>query len=225
MIQTLQLGIPIARSEALCGLTMTAINAYNKTAYKEQPTLLHRVPRHRGGRHRAGRAGAGDRHASTAARTSSGRPSPRSATGCGRRATRPTSPACSCAPARARCRPTSACRSRGWPSASSRPTTDIEQRLDADPALRPRRRRQLPLHDPDRPDERSRPRGGEGVQRAPGRCARSPWTAPAPASTASASARSSRSRRSTAKAVDLMRAIKRTFDPENLLNPGKVVPL
>ncbi len=40
MIQTLQAGIPIARSEALCGLTMKAINAHNKTAYKEQPTLF-----------------------------------------------------------------------------------------------------------------------------------------------------------------------------------------
>jgi D-lactate dehydrogenase (cytochrome) len=39
VIQTLQHGIPIARSEALCGLTMKAINAYNKTTYKEQPTL------------------------------------------------------------------------------------------------------------------------------------------------------------------------------------------
>jgi D-lactate dehydrogenase (cytochrome) len=39
VIQTLQHGIPIARSEALCGLTMKAINAYNKTSYKEQPTL------------------------------------------------------------------------------------------------------------------------------------------------------------------------------------------
>jgi len=27
------------------------------------------------------------------------------------------------------------------------------------------------------------------------------------------------------EAVDLMRDLKRTFDPENLLNPGKVVPL
>ncbi|MFO1363795.1 MAG: FAD-linked oxidase C-terminal domain-containing protein [Burkholderiales bacterium] len=39
VIQTLQHGIPIARSEALCATTMRAINAYNKTAYKEQPTL------------------------------------------------------------------------------------------------------------------------------------------------------------------------------------------
>ena len=40
VIETLQTGIPIARSEALCGLTMKAINAYSKTTYKEQPTLF-----------------------------------------------------------------------------------------------------------------------------------------------------------------------------------------
>jgi len=40
VIQTLQAGIPIARSEALCAITMKAINAYSKTAYKEQPTLF-----------------------------------------------------------------------------------------------------------------------------------------------------------------------------------------
>ena len=40
VIQTLQAGIPIARSEALCATTMKAINAYSKTAYKEQPTLF-----------------------------------------------------------------------------------------------------------------------------------------------------------------------------------------
>jgi D-lactate dehydrogenase (cytochrome) len=40
VIQTLQAGIPIARSEALCGLAMRAINAYSKTSYREQPTLF-----------------------------------------------------------------------------------------------------------------------------------------------------------------------------------------
>ena len=58
---------------------------------------------------------------STAAWTSSGRPSPRSAPSSGRRATTPTSPACRSGPARARCRPTSACRSRASPSACTRP--------------------------------------------------------------------------------------------------------
>ncbi|HZT63327.1 MAG TPA: FAD-linked oxidase C-terminal domain-containing protein [Burkholderiales bacterium] len=40
VIQTLQSGIPIARSEALCATTMKAINAYSKTGYREQPTLF-----------------------------------------------------------------------------------------------------------------------------------------------------------------------------------------
>jgi D-lactate dehydrogenase (cytochrome) len=40
VIHTLQAGIPIARSEALCATTMRAINAYSKTAYREQPTLF-----------------------------------------------------------------------------------------------------------------------------------------------------------------------------------------
>ncbi|MSQ18682.1 MAG: FAD-binding protein [Betaproteobacteria bacterium] len=40
VIQTLQAGIPIARSEALCALTMKALNAYNKTTHQEQPTLF-----------------------------------------------------------------------------------------------------------------------------------------------------------------------------------------
>jgi D-lactate dehydrogenase (cytochrome) len=40
VIQTLQSGIPIARSEALCATTMRAINAYSKTSYREQPTLF-----------------------------------------------------------------------------------------------------------------------------------------------------------------------------------------
>jgi D-lactate dehydrogenase (cytochrome) len=40
VIHTLQSGIPIARSEALCATTMKAINAYSRTAYREQPTLF-----------------------------------------------------------------------------------------------------------------------------------------------------------------------------------------
>jgi len=40
VIQTLQSGIPIARSELLCALTMKALNAHNKTQHREQPTLL-----------------------------------------------------------------------------------------------------------------------------------------------------------------------------------------
>jgi D-lactate dehydrogenase (cytochrome) len=40
VIQTLQAGVPIARSELLCALTMKALNKHNKTNHREQPTLL-----------------------------------------------------------------------------------------------------------------------------------------------------------------------------------------
>jgi len=40
VIQTLQCGVPIARSEALCATTMKAINAYSNMSYPEQPTLF-----------------------------------------------------------------------------------------------------------------------------------------------------------------------------------------
>ena len=40
VIQTLQHGIPVARSELLCGTTMAALNRFNKMSYRESPTLL-----------------------------------------------------------------------------------------------------------------------------------------------------------------------------------------
>ena len=40
VIQALQMGIPIARSELLCATTMAALNRYNKLSYRESPTLL-----------------------------------------------------------------------------------------------------------------------------------------------------------------------------------------
>jgi D-lactate dehydrogenase (cytochrome) len=40
VIQTLQMGIPVARSELLCATTMSALNRYNKLSYRESPTLL-----------------------------------------------------------------------------------------------------------------------------------------------------------------------------------------
>jgi len=40
VIEALQSGIPVARSEALCATTMRAINAHSKTGYPEQPTLF-----------------------------------------------------------------------------------------------------------------------------------------------------------------------------------------
>jgi D-lactate dehydrogenase (cytochrome) len=40
VIQTLQMGIPVARSELLCATTMAALNRHNKMSYREMPTLL-----------------------------------------------------------------------------------------------------------------------------------------------------------------------------------------
>jgi D-lactate dehydrogenase (cytochrome) len=40
VIEALQCAIPFARSEALCVTTMRAINAHSKTRYREQPTLF-----------------------------------------------------------------------------------------------------------------------------------------------------------------------------------------
>ena len=60
-------------------------------------------------------------------------------------------------------------------------------------------------------------------QRPPGRCARWRWTAPAPASTASAAARWTSSIAEHGEAVDVMRSIKQALDPDNIMNPGKIV--
>ena len=40
VIQTLQMGIPVARCELLCATTMAALNRHNKLNYRESPTLL-----------------------------------------------------------------------------------------------------------------------------------------------------------------------------------------
>ena len=40
VIETLQMGVPVARSELLCATTMAALNRHNKTSHREMPTLL-----------------------------------------------------------------------------------------------------------------------------------------------------------------------------------------
>src|SRR4051812_17738361 len=40
VIQTLQMGIPVARCELLCATTMGALNKHNKLSYRESPTLF-----------------------------------------------------------------------------------------------------------------------------------------------------------------------------------------
>src|SRR5439155_667190 len=40
VIQTLKMGVPVARSELLCATTMAALNRHNKLSYRESPTLF-----------------------------------------------------------------------------------------------------------------------------------------------------------------------------------------
>src|SRR5687768_7946669 len=40
VIQTLQMGVPVARCELLCATTMAALNRHNKLNYRESPTLF-----------------------------------------------------------------------------------------------------------------------------------------------------------------------------------------
>ncbi len=121
VIQTIQLGIPVARIELLDSVQMDSVNKFSKLELSGQGHPVHRVPRHRDRREGAGRDGAGDRFASTAAASSSGPPGRKSAPTCGRRATTSPTPTRRCARAARSGPPTCACRSRGWPSASSRP--------------------------------------------------------------------------------------------------------
>ena len=87
---------------------------------------------------------------------------------------------------------------------------------------RPRRRRQLPLRLPARPEHARGARDRRAAQPRAGAARAARWTAPAPASTASACTRwTSWSSEAGAGAIDMMRTIKRALDPKNIMNPGQ----
>src|SRR5216684_1953659 len=120
VIQTLQMGIPVARSELLCATTMAALNRHNKLSYRESPTLflefhgtqasvveqakqVQEIARENGGLDFQWATRPEDRSKIWEARHNAYF-------------------AClSSSPARVRFRQTSACRSRAWPSASPKP--------------------------------------------------------------------------------------------------------
>jgi hypothetical protein len=173
VIEAIQCGIPVARVELLDALTVGAVNRYSKLGLTEAPTLWYEFHgTARGVEEQATQMQAIAR--SHGGMDFSGRRGPRSAASSGRRATTRTSRACS---------------SQGQPH-------DRDRRLradlaagrvhrrhrarhcavdDADPAVRPRRRREFPPDDPGRPGQRGRHRGGVAASTRGWCGARSRW--------------------------------------------------
>ena len=92
-IQTIQLGLPIARCELLDANAIRAVNKHPELTLREASMLLmefHGSPRLCGIRRRRSRRS----HARSAAKTWSGPARPKNARGCGRRGTRATSRRC-----------------------------------------------------------------------------------------------------------------------------------
>ena len=144
VIATIQSGIPVARIELLDDVQMRGVHRLlaSSTGYREAPTLFFEFHGSEAGVRGAGASRRGDRRRSMAARTSSGRPGPRSATGSGRPGTTPTTPPWRCA------------RARGWATDVCVPISRLAEcirRRSADVAAtasgadrRPCRRRQFP---------------------------------------------------------------------------------
>jgi D-lactate dehydrogenase (cytochrome) len=155
VIQTLQSGIPIARSEALCATTMKAINAYSKTGYREQPTLFLEFHGTQAGVEEQARLvqeiardnGGMDFEWTTKAEERNVFRLPSAAPGFACRINR---------------------RLRSHLAVDGMHRRDLRghrARVHADTALRSRRRRQLPLRDPRPTRQRGRSRGSAAIQR------------------------------------------------------------
>ncbi len=109
VIQTIQTGIPIGRSELLCDQTIRALNQYSKTEYPLQPHLFLNftaLPRLLPNKPFRFKPLPGE----TRERISCGRRRLRNAPDFGRLGTMPILPACSCVRTRTRLQPMCACR-------------------------------------------------------------------------------------------------------------------
>ena len=127
VVQSIQLGIPLARVEILDDMQIRAVNRWSKLDLSRADHPVLRIPR------------LAERYVAEQVETVReladgqwrrrvplGEPARGAHRSCGRRGTRPIMPRSTCAPARSAGRPTSACRSAASPSASPRPSADLE---------------------------------------------------------------------------------------------------
>ena len=199
VIETIQMGVPVARVELLDAAFVRAVNVHSKLDVEGDAAAAVRVPRLRGEREGAGGDRAGDREPSTAAWSSRGRRSPEDRTKLWTARHNAYFAGLQVKPG-TRAITTDVCVPISRLAESIGATVADCETLEpavADP--RPRRRRQLPRDAAGRSGESRGVRGGREDQ--PARSCRAPSssTAPAPASTASACTRCSSSSRSTAR--------------------------
>ena len=116
-ILTIQPGIPVARIELLDALQVRAVQSLFEAGLPETPMLFVEFHGSEARRRRAVAALRRHRRRNSAAGRSTGRPRPRTAPGCGRRATTRYWRRSAAAGRAGRSRPMSACRSRGSPNA------------------------------------------------------------------------------------------------------------
>ena len=224
VIQTIQIGIPVARIELLDEVQMDAVNRYAKLDYPVQPTLFFEFHGTEAGvaeqaemvKEIAGEHGGGDFRWATKAEERNRLWQARHDAYYAGKALRPGS--------------------KGWATDVCVPisrlaeciseTKDGSADIDAAGAdRRPCRRRQLP---PDflRRSGRAREIGrSRAAERSHGHARAGAGRHLHRASTASATARSTSSTAEHGDAVAVMRQLKLALDPHNIMNPGKIVRL
>ena len=171
VIQTIQIGVPIARCELLDALTIRAVNRYSKLGLREAPMLFCEFHGTAASVAEQARDRSGDREGTRRhgfrMGDAAGRPhppvagAPRSLPGVPQAAARQPRVLDRCVRADLAARRMHRRNQRGH-----------RQGLDADRAFRPRRRRQFPPRGAGRSRQAVRQRGGRRAQPARGRCAR-----------------------------------------------------